>query len=174
MLEFITHNGIKYPKFQSEGFAAQFAIPFALNILNGDGIDIGCNRQEWAYPKAKGLVDLMIDENYSAEKLPTNPADNYGQWDYLFSSHLLEHLVNWVGYLQYWHERLKPGGILFLYLPCSNNQTYWRPWHNRKHVNYFTPEIFKQYFTDLPNMWDQFYVSGIDANCSFIAYASKA
>lgn len=173
-LQFIYHNGNKYPKFQSEGNAAKFAIPFAENILSGEGMDIGCNNPTWAYTYAAMLVDPEIDPTYSASNLPWNPKDVNGQWDYIFSSHCLEHLNDWVEVLDYWHSFLKPGGILFLYLPDCNAQSYWRPWHNRKHCNYFTPEIFKQYFADVRNLWEpDFYVSGTDANCSFISYAEK-
>lgn len=172
-LKFINHNGNKYPQFQSEGNAAQFAIPFAENVLYGKGIDIGCNRKDWAYPHAYFLVDPEISKDFDAMNLPDNDTDHYGQWDYFFSSHLLEHLNDFVGVLEYWHSKLKPGAVLFLYLPSANAQSYWRPWFNRKHVNYFTPEIFNQYFTDKCDLWNDFYVSETDGNCSFIAYASK-
>lgn len=166
--DFIHFKGGKYPKFQSQGFAAQFAIPYAEHVLEGNGIDIGCNNQQWAYPHATTLVDPAIDQTYHAMALPA------GKFDYAFSSHLLEHLNDWVNVLSYWRSKLNDGGKVFLYLPDANDQIYWRPWHNRKHVNYFTPAILKQYFEDQPNLWKDVYVSGTDANSSFIAYATKA
>jgi SAM-dependent methyltransferase len=173
----IEFKGQKYPGFQADGQASQFAIPAALNVLYGNGIDIGCNRPEWAYPHASFLVDPALDipefSGYDAMKLPKSPYNIDGKWDYLFSSHLLEHLNDFVAVLEYWHANIKRGGTLFLYLPDCNAQNYWRPWHNRKHVNYFTPEIFKQYFADMSDMWDISFVSGTDINCSFIAYARK-
>lgn len=168
MTDFIHHNGNKYPKFQSEGFAAQFAIPVANKVLSGHGIDLGCNRPEWAFPGASLLIDPEIDLAYDAMNIPK------GEYDYIFSSHLLEHLNDWVYVLQYWRGNIKVGGKVFLYLPNADDQSYWRPWFNRKHVNYFTPEIFKQYFADQPALWTNYYVSGTDANSSFIAYATKA
>lgn len=167
MDDFIYFKGLKYPKFQSEGFAAQFAIPFAEHILGGYGVDIGCNRKEWAYPHASILIDPEIDERFNAMKFPGE------EYDYVFSSHLLEHLNDWVNILSYWRSKIKNNGYLFLYLPDANDQMYWRPWHNRKHVNYFTPEIIRQYFEDQPTMWKDVYISGTDANSSFIAYAKK-
>lgn len=165
---FIQFKGEKYPLYQSEGFAAQFAIPFAMNVLGGKGVDVGCNNAQWAYPFAELLVDPEIDSSMHAMFFPGE------DFDYVFSSHLLEHLSDWVNVLSYWRSKLKDGGKLFLYLPDTNDQKYWRPWHNRKHVNYFMPEIFKQYFADQPELWKDFYVSGTDANSSFIAYATKA
>ncbi|MDR3551209.1 MAG: methyltransferase domain-containing protein [Candidatus Babeliales bacterium] len=165
---FIFFKGGKYPKFQSEGFAAQFAIPVALNVLGGNGVDVGCNRKSWAYPYASFLVDPQIDPQFNAMNFPGD------EYDYIFSSHLLEHLNDWVNVLSYWRSKIKTGGKVFLYLPNANDQIYWRPWHNRKHVNYFTPEIIKQYFEDQPQLWNDVYVSGTDANSSFIAYANKS
>lgn len=166
--EFIYFKGGKYPKFQSEGFAAQFAIPFAENVLGGIGVDVGCNNKAWAYPHACVLVDPEIDNNYHAMDFPGV------EYDYVFSSHLLEHLNDWVSVLKYWRSKIKTGGKIFLYLPNCDDQIYWRPWHNRKHVNYFTPEIINRYFKDQPELWSNAYVSGTDGNSSFIAYADRA
>jgi predicted SAM-dependent methyltransferase len=46
--------------------------------------------------------------------------------DYIYSSHCLEHVDNWIETLEYWIKNLKDGGILFLYLP-DFSQKYWRP-----------------------------------------------
>ena len=50
MIETIEFKGELYPKFQSEGNAAQFALPFAKQVCKGRGYDIGCNRLEWSFP----------------------------------------------------------------------------------------------------------------------------
>ena len=46
--------------------------------------------------------------------------------------------------MDYWYDKLKQGGTIFLYLP-DYSQEYWRPWNNRKHLNIFTPEIIYDY-----------------------------
>jgi len=61
MMEVVEHAGKIYPKFQTNGNAARFAMPFAKEVLSGKGLDIGCNRAEWAYPGAK-MIDLEIDD----------------------------------------------------------------------------------------------------------------
>lgn len=165
MIETIWHNGKEYPRFQSEGFAAQFAIPFAQKVCHGTGFDIGCNRSEWSLPGAI-LIDPIINGEYNAMRLPPIKVD------FVFSSHAAEHLSNWVEAVDYWITKIKSGGTLFLYLPDMSAQSYWRPWNNRKHIHYLTPEILNQYLSDHPELHKVF-VSGTDMNCSFIAMAEK-
>lgn len=175
MIDIITFKGQEYPAFQGNGFASKFAFPFALEVCKGIGFDIGCNREEWALPGAV-MVDPAINAHYSATFLPTEDLDSgfYRQKiDYIFSSHCLEHINNPFLVLDYWHKNIKKGGVLFLYLP-DFSQVYWRPWHNRKHVNAFTPQILKAYFSDNTDMWKNVFVSGVDLNNSFMVMAEKA
>lgn len=58
-METIIFNGKKYPKFQSEGFAAQYTFPFANKFCSGFGVDVGCCKREWALPGAVP-VDVSI------------------------------------------------------------------------------------------------------------------
>jgi len=139
MIDTVRFKDNTYPKFQSEGNAAQFAIPFAKHVCLGTGVDIGCMKKEWAFPGAN-LVDPAINE-YDALNFP------YENLDYIFSSHCLEHLHPWVEVMDYWYSKLKLGGVLFLYVP-DYSQEYWRPWNNRKHFNIFSPEILKDYMKD--------------------------
>lgn len=165
MIATIEHKGNKYPAFQGEGNAARFAIPFALQVCNGYGYDIGCNRKEWALPGAE-MIDPNICTAYDAMNLPKHD----GGVDYIFSSHCLEHLPHWVDALDYWRTKLKDGGTLFLYLP-DHSQTYWRSWSNRKHVHQFTPDILRDYLIDTG--WNNVFVSGVDLNNSFMVMAEK-
>ena len=167
MIPIIEFNNILYPKFQSEGFAAKFAFPFAKELLKDDkeGYDIGCNRLEWKYPGELCLpIDLTFNNGYDAYHLPDDPVD------YIFSSHCLEHLTDWVGALDYWLDNLRQGGILFLYLPHPI-QEYWLPWNNRKHIHSLYPEMIRKYFKDkgLTKSW----VTEYDLNYSFYAVAEK-
>lgn len=71
-----------------------------------------------------------------------------GEFDFIFSSHCLEHLDNPVAALEHWKTRLKPGGVLFLYLP-SPQMEYWRPQHCRKHLHQWQPVDMAQLVSDL-------------------------
>lgn len=152
-----------YPKFQTEGNASQFAIPFAKHVCSGVGYDIGCMKPEWAFPGATP-IDLDFDDPWDADNLPPDPVD------YIFSSHCLEHVPDWVATMNYWYDHLKKGGTLFLYLP-DFSQVYWRPWNNRKHRHVFTPEIIESYMFE--RGYDNIFVSGIDLNNSFMVMGDK-
>ena len=146
MIKTVTHDGKIYPEFQTNGNAARFAMPFAKELLQGNGLDIGCNRKDWAFPGAK-MIDLEINDEWDAFNLPNE------KYDYIFSSHCLEHINDWVGALDYWGKHLKAGGVMFLYLP-HYSQTYWRPWNNRKHVNilFLRPNQSEAVFLQFPKI----------------------
>lgn len=162
MIKTILYRDQDYPAFQSQGNAAQFAIPFAKHVCSGTGVDIGCGKMEWAFPGAMP-IDPVINE-YTADNFPQKDLD------YIFSSHCLEHLKNWVGILDYWTSKLKSGGTIFLYLP-DYSQVYWRPWNNRKHLNIFSPNIIADYLKD--NGYIKVFKSGVDLNNSFIVIGEK-
>ena len=109
-------------------------------------------------------VDLIFDDEWEAYNLPDKKVD------YIYSSHCLEHLPDWVKALDYWTEKLKPGGVLFLYLP-DYNQEYWRPWNNRKHTHIFTPKIIKDYMID--RGYKDIFNSERDLNDSFMIVGQK-
>jgi len=190
MIEKIEYKGIRYPKFQSEGYASQFVIPFAKKVCKGIGVDVGCNRLEWMYAGEICNENNIInyDSWYSQAVLSSNQSnsfpidpqlnkfdstnfpENCQNLDYIFSSHCLEHITGWVDVLDYWTAKLKKGGTLFLYLP-DYSQTYWRPWNNRKHVNILTPQIIEDYLID--KGYSQVFKSGVDLNNSFVVMAEK-
>jgi predicted SAM-dependent methyltransferase len=163
MIDIIEFKKQKYPKFQSEGFAAQFAIPYAKHVCKGRGVDIGCGKPEWAFPGAD-VVDFRISYEFHAFELPEQ---NY---DYIFSSHLLEHLAEWVKAVKYWTECLKPQGVLFLYLPAYS-QEYWRPWNDTKHKSIIAPEAIRDYMIHLG--YKNIFLSGVDLNNSFMIFGEK-
>lgn len=163
-VDIITHRGIDYPAFQSNGNAARFCLPFALEVCKGRGFDIGYSKEEWKFPGAIG-VEPSINPAFHATNLPA------GDVDYIFSAHCLEHTYNWVDCLDYWTKKIRSGGTLFLYLP-DWSQTYWRPYSNRKHIHSFNPEIIKDYLKQT-GKYKNIFVSGIDAYNSFTAFAEK-
>jgi SAM-dependent methyltransferase len=164
-IETIQYKGSSYPAFQSSGNASRFIIPFALEVCKGVGLDIGYSRREWKLPGAIG-VEPSIDFTYDAMNLPE------GQFDYIMSSHMLEHYKgNFANLLDYWTTKLKEGGVLFLYLP-DYSQYYWRVWNNRKHIHSLTPIILKDYL-EQSGQYKNIFVSGIDLNNSFAVMAEK-
>ena len=162
-MKFIKYQGTQYPAFQAEVFAAQFAIPFAKQFCQGHGYDIGCNRLEWCFPGAVP-IDPAIGSTFDAYHLPD------GEMDYIFSSHCLEHLADWMDALDHWTTRLRSGGILFLYLP-HYSQKYWRPWNNRKHLHVLDREFICDFLQD--RGYVNIIGSNADLNNSFIVVAEK-
>lgn len=163
MIELVEFKDKKYPSFQAIGNASQFAIPFAKHICKGEGYDIGCMKKEWSFPGSRP-IDLSFNDGFHATNLPEKNVD------YIFSSHCLEHILDWVSVMDYWYDTLKVGGTLFLYLP-DYSQEYWRPWNNRKHFNILTPTIVKDYMED--KGYKNVFVSGIDLNNSFMVFGEK-
>lgn len=161
----IEYKNNVYPKFQTIGNAAQFVIPYAKYVCTGKGIDVGCNRLEWSFPGSIPIDPLI--NGFDALNFPEDCAE----LDYIFSSHCLEHIPNWVDVLDYWTSKLKVGGVLFLYLP-DYSQEYWRPWNNRKHVNIFTPTIIKDYLNH--KQFTKVFCSGVDLNNAFAIFGEKS
>lgn len=162
-MDTILYKNTAYPKFQANGNASQFAIPFARHFCKGVGYDIGCKREEWALPGAMP-IDLDFDDEWEASKLPAQNVD------YIFSSHCLEHIPNWIDVMDYWYDTLAVGGVLFLYLPHYDQQ-YWRPWNNRKHLHAFTPQIIIDYMSD--RGYNNIFSSERDLNHSFMVVGEK-
>lgn len=184
MIETVDFKGLLYPAFQASGFAARFAFPFAKELCKGRGFDIGCNRQEWALPGSIPIDPAIeswdafdgVDLDYGKRVLRTvQLLDGMSLpdllVDYIFSSHCLEHLPDWVGALNHWTMRLKKGGVLFLYLPHPD-QMYWRPWNNRKHLHSLSPDLIRDYLLESGN-YCKIFVSERDLNHSFCAVAER-
>lgn len=163
-IEIIEFNNIDYPAFQIE-CASQFIIPFAKKLCKGDGYDIGCGKEEWAFPGAIPIDIELKNNKWNAMNLPLDK-----KVDYVFSSHCLEHLENWVEALNYWTSKIKVGGVLFLYLPHWV-QEYWRPWNNKKHKACLSPEMIRDYMKTLGYI--KIFNSQWDLNYSFTVIGEK-
>lgn len=173
MIELITYKGKDYPALQADGFAAQYAFEFAKKFCKGSGMDVGCMKPEWML-KGSLPIDICFNDPWSAMMLPMPQGRNGDGWDYIFSSHCLEHLPDYVEALDYWSTKLKKGGVLFLYLPNMDYQQYWQPENNRKHLHYISPKVMQSYFNNRTDMWGKVIVTeGYDLNGSFYCVCEK-
>src|SRR5690606_37713344 len=120
------YEGKLYPEYLKHGNACQFITPAALLFCKGRGLDVGAGK--WPLPSA---VPVELKDGGDAMDLPSNLHATAGLWDYVFSSRCLEHLVNPIAALEHWKSKLKPGGVLFLYLPHPDMR-YWLPQNCRK------------------------------------------
>ena len=131
------YRGLLYPDYLKQGNAMQFVAPFAARFCVGRGLDIGASK--WPLP---GAEPVELTQGKDGNGLPP------GEWDYIFSSHCMEHLVSPVAALEHWQSRLRPGGVLLLYLPHPD-MAYWRPQHCRKHLHLFYPKDVAAMLRDL-------------------------
>lgn len=134
------YKGVLYPDYLKRGNANKFIEPFAKELCKGNGLDIG-GVGDWAFPGAKA-INIVNNDGWDAYNLPDE------KYDYIFSSHTLEHLPDYVKALTYWKEHLADDGVLFLYLPHPDME-YWLPQNDRKHFHSFRPEEMHKLLEDL-------------------------
>jgi SAM-dependent methyltransferase len=104
------YKGKFYPDYLTVGGACNAIFPEALKWCKGKGIDIGAG----LWPLT-GAVPVDIWRGPGAAKsIDEIPAASQ---DFVFSSHCLEHNSDWEEKLRDWVLKLKPAGIVFLYLP---------------------------------------------------------
>lgn len=79
------------------------------SVLTGRGIDIGCGRDP-VMPDAR---------RFDKEHGDANAVSRYvqEQFDYVYSSHCLEHMNDPCSTILDWWKLVKPGGHLFLFVP---------------------------------------------------------
>ncbi|CAK0773985.1 hypothetical protein CCP3SC1_720007 [Gammaproteobacteria bacterium] len=113
-----------YPGYLLGGDAAAFCRYHAQRYCQGQGVDVGAGRTP--FPGARPVEDRFEENAYHLRE-PNQSLD------YVFSSHCLEHLDRWPEALREWRRVLKPGGVLYLYLPHPACRM-WRPTHLPYHV----------------------------------------
>jgi SAM-dependent methyltransferase len=131
------YDGHKFPNYLRDGNACRFILPVAQYFCVGRGVDVGPSR--WPFP---GAIPVELTQGGDAMQLPVT------NLDYVLASHSLEHLINPVAALEHWQSCLRPGGVLFLYLP-SRQMKYWRTSRNRKHLHEWEPQQMVDILTDL-------------------------
>jgi hypothetical protein len=104
------YKGKFYPDYLTVGGACHAIFPEALKWCKGEGIDVGAGL--WPLP---GAVPVDIWRGPGASK--NIDEISAGSQDFVFSSHCLEHNFDWEEKLRDWISKLKPSGVVFLYLP---------------------------------------------------------
>lgn len=138
------YKGALYPDYLRRGNASQHIAITAAHFCKGRGLDVGAN--EWPLPGVTHRIDRgRLDGKVSLHAADYLPGEG---WDYIFSSHCLEHMQDPIQILEHWKEKLRIGGTLFLYLPHPD-MVYWNPQHCRKHFHIWQPKQMVQILTDL-------------------------
>lgn len=151
-----SYLGSLFPDYLKTGDACQFIAPAAKHFCQGKGLDVGAGK----WPLA-GAIPIDITNGGNAMALPE------GKFPYIFSSHCLEHLENPVAAIDHWKTRLKPNGVLFLYLPHPA-MSYWLPQNNRRHLHTWEPAQIRRLLQDM-GFVNVIVTEGHDAYWSFMA-----
>jgi SAM-dependent methyltransferase len=104
------YKGRFYPDYLTTGGASHAIARVALPLCRGSGVDVGSGL--WPLP---GAIPVDAARGPGHQRSIRDFAD--ASLDYVFSSHCLEHIGEWREELRVWIAKLKPGGVLFLYLP---------------------------------------------------------
>jgi SAM-dependent methyltransferase len=106
--------------------------PLERSVLRGEGIDIGCG-DDPVLPNAVPFDRAQGDANEILRHVQ-------GEFDFVYSSHCLEHMVDARAAVIEWWQLVKPGGVLFLIVPDEDlyEQGYWPSRFNHDHKWTFT------------------------------------
>ncbi|MFA5015373.1 MAG: class I SAM-dependent methyltransferase [Actinomycetota bacterium] len=130
--------------------------------LKGRGVDIGCNM--WPYPGAIPLdpaeivITRLKKEPYKMEHAILASGDKLDMFkdmelDYVFSSHSLEHIIDYKKALEEWDRVLKIGGYLVIYMPHPSHQG-WNADNYKQHHHNLT---FDMVYNEVKNNIDLVY-----------------
>ena len=118
-------------------------------VKKGDGLDVGCGPDK-VHPECIGLdeSDQPGVVRGSAEQLPFDSE----KFDWVYSSHCLEHLEHPEQAVAEMLRVIKPDGTLILYLPYKDwyDKVYPNNWHKHQFRPSDVLEMVKQHW---PDMW---------------------
>jgi SAM-dependent methyltransferase len=139
--------------------------PLICNYCAGQGLEIGPGKKPYCNPETTLFLDKFTDNKdatpepdiISDANIIPKPDDTF---DYVFSSHVLEHMQNTIATLKEWQRVLKKGGILFLVLP-HGDRTFDR--HRKKttlehHISDYenlTEEYDHSHNEEIQNGWSK-------------------
>ena len=105
-----------------------------LSALQGKGLDIGAGRDP-VRPDVR-----RFDVEHGDANCVTQVIRELESFDYVFSSHCLEHMRDPIAALEDWWKLVKPGGALFVIVPDEDlyEQGYWPSIFNSDHKSTFT------------------------------------
>ncbi len=118
------------------------------DLLVGKGLDIGCGGS----PVTSDCDQWDIGEG-DAQYLVGAPQNYY---DWILSSHLLEHIKDPTSAVAIWWRSLKPGGYMILLVPDEDlyEQGHWPSHFNSDHKHTFTASKQKSWSPVSKNLLD--------------------
>lgn len=95
----------------AKSFNEKVSTGFFDKYMRGKGIEIGCNTDDCILPDCVGIN--LTTPGYDG----THIFEERNTFDYLYSSHCLEHVHNPIVTLQEWYRIVKPGGFIVVVVP---------------------------------------------------------
>lgn len=127
----------------------------------GYGLDIGCGPHK-GFPhfigidsrKDSQLFGIAMNPDMTVPDATSLPMFADGQCDFIFSSHLLEHIEDYKGAIKEWWRLVKVGGHLCLYLPHKDlYPNIGKPFANPDHKHDFVEQDILDAMDEFPD-WD--------------------
>jgi ADP-heptose:LPS heptosyltransferase/predicted SAM-dependent methyltransferase len=127
----------------------------------GRGLDLGCGPSK-AFPHFIGVDNRVDTQLFGVQMNPDITVDDCAKlgifgsasMDFVFSSHLLEHIQDFKAALKEWWRVIKPNGYLVLYLPHKNfYPNIGTPGSNPDHKHDFMPEDIEKAMKEIGH-WD--------------------
>jgi ADP-heptose:LPS heptosyltransferase/predicted SAM-dependent methyltransferase len=127
----------------------------------GRGLDLGCGPSK-AFPHFIGVDNMKATGQFGTVMKPDVVVDDctrlglFGSssMDFVFSSHMLEHIHDYIGALKEWWRLIKPNGYLVLYLPHRDfYPNIGQPGANPDHCWDFSPETIEAAMKEV-GFWD--------------------
>ena len=147
------------PQGNEAGKIKHLIVPYTRGI----GLDLGCGPSK-AFPHFIGVDSCKDTELFGVQMRPDlvvedctdiNDTVEDGSCDFVFSSHLLEHIQDYRRALKSWWKTLKMGGHLVLYLPHKKfYPNIGLPGSNPDHKHDFAPSDILAAMTEAGSSWE--------------------
>lgn len=155
----------RYPDYLNSGNMTDFIKLRAKEYMKDNFLDVGANK----WPLV-GATPVDLDRRGPLDNAEPNSISG------IYSSHCLEHIVEWEPEVRLWHKVLRPHGVLFLYLPhpqCEPWHAWTGSWVGQHHVWNPEPVTLAKFLTEKLNFNILEYSSRPDALWSFHLIARK-
>lgn len=152
-----------YPDYIKYGAAVEGVKYLALKYCKGKGVDIGAGR--WPLDGSRSI-------EYSKEENAYIIKEENERLDFVFSSHLLEHLDYPYKAIDEWYRVLRKEGIIFMYLPHPACHM-WKKENLKYHIWNPDPYTLEEKFRN-DNRFEIVYITYLpDGYMSFVVVLRK-
>ena len=121
-------------------------LPVARLYCLGEGLDLGPGLDP--FPGARCVDDGGMYGLPAEFKNDFRDLSAHHDMDYVFSSAALEHCPEWRNVIGEAFRALRPGGVIFLYLPWDEHYAPWKPENCKGHAVSLNPAAVREVLSD--------------------------